>query len=165
MAFPGAMPWRLLGAAADRPGGRLQDERKRRAAHHGPTATAAPAPPPVERLPYVPLRAMARRLAGREIPSLELTQRMLGRIARVDATLDSYATVMTDHALDAARRADRDIAAGLLSRSLAWHAGGREATVLLYEGRAHDGWPRRCAACSYLTRTPPSSRVCKRPVP
>ena len=55
---------------------------------------------------------MARRLAAREISSLELTQRMLGRIARVDASLDSYATVMTDHALDAARRADRDIAAG-----------------------------------------------------
>ena len=82
------------------------------AAPPGSTTTAAPATPPAERLPYVPLHAMARRLAARGISSLELTQRMLGRIARVDATLDSYATVMTDHALDAARRADRDTAAG-----------------------------------------------------
>ena len=78
----------------------------------GPAATPAPAPPPAEPLHYLSLAAAARRLAAREISSLELTQRMLGRIARVDASLDSYATVMTDHALDAARRADLDIAAG-----------------------------------------------------
>ncbi len=47
-----------------------------------------------------------------ELSSVELTEMMLERIEAVDSRLLSYATVMSDHALSAARTADREIQAG-----------------------------------------------------
>jgi len=70
-------------------------------------AAAAPTPEP-----YLGLRAVARRIAARELSPVELTQHMLERIAKVDPVLKSYATVMRDQAMVDARAAAAEIAAG-----------------------------------------------------
>ena len=58
------------------------------------------------------LTEVAGFLQRREVSSVELTTALLERIAHVDGTLHSYATLMEDRALEAARRADQEIGAG-----------------------------------------------------
>jgi amidase len=58
------------------------------------------------------LRAIARRIASRELSPVELTRQMLDRIARIDPILKSYATIMADQALRDADVAAREIGAG-----------------------------------------------------
>ncbi|WP_299543647.1 amidase [Phenylobacterium sp.] len=58
------------------------------------------------------LRAVARRIAAREVSPIDLTRRMLARIAMVDPVLKSYATVMGDQAIADAEKAASEIAAG-----------------------------------------------------
>ena len=65
-----------------------------------------------EALHYMSLRNVARRIAARELSPVELTQRMLDRIAKLDPTLKSYATVMHDQALADAHAAAQAIQAG-----------------------------------------------------
>src|SRR5262249_59325008 len=52
------------------------------------------------------------RLARRELSSVELTQAMLERIARLEPKLRSYAAVMGDAALADAKRADAELQQG-----------------------------------------------------
>ncbi|MGZ3315023.1 MAG: amidase, partial [Caulobacteraceae bacterium] len=73
-------------------------------------AWAAAAPPDPE--PYLSLRAVARRIAAREVSPVDLTRRMLARIAKIDPMLKSYATVMGDQAIADAQMAASEIAAG-----------------------------------------------------
>src|SRR5437870_7640861 len=68
--------------------------------------------PATESLHYSSLRDVARRIQSREISPVELTTRMLDRIAAVDGKLKSYATVMREQALDAAKRAEEEIQRG-----------------------------------------------------
>lgn len=63
-------------------------------------------------LPFKTLTEVARSIQRREISSTELTIAILDRIDALDRRLKSYATVMADHALAAAERADKEIAAG-----------------------------------------------------
>ena len=63
-------------------------------------------------LHYQTITEVAGRLASREISPVELTQAMLDRIAALDGELKSYATVMAEQALAAARAAEAEIAAG-----------------------------------------------------
>lgn len=65
-----------------------------------------------EALHYLGLQEVGRRIALREISPVDLTERMLNRIAKVDPILKSYATVMAEHALSAAHAAEREIKAG-----------------------------------------------------
>ncbi len=65
-----------------------------------------------EALHYMSLRNVARRIAAREISPVDLTRRMLDRIAKLDPTLKSYATVMHDQALADAHAAAQAIQAG-----------------------------------------------------
>ena len=58
------------------------------------------------------LEDIGRLIASRDVSPVELTQHMLDRIAKVDATLNSYATVMAEQALTAARAAEQEIQAG-----------------------------------------------------
>lgn len=75
---------------------------------------SAPAPTVVDAnaLHYLSLRDVARLIESREVSPVELTQLMLDRIDTLDSRLHSYATVMRDQALSAARRAEHEIAAG-----------------------------------------------------
>lgn len=66
----------------------------------------------VEPLHYSSLRDVARRIQSREISPVELTARILDRIATIDPKLKSYATVMREQALEAAKRAEEEIQRG-----------------------------------------------------
>jgi amidase len=66
----------------------------------------------IEPLHYSSLRDVARRLQSKAISPVELTTRILDRIAAVDPTLKSYATVMREPALEAAKRAEDEIQRG-----------------------------------------------------
>ncbi len=70
-------------------------------------AAQAPAEPH-----WLGVQDVGRLLRARTLSSTALTEHMLDRIKRVDATLESYATVMADDALATARAADRALRAG-----------------------------------------------------
>ncbi len=65
-----------------------------------------------EALHYLSLREVARLIETREVSPVELTRLMLDRINVLDPRLHSYATVMREQALAAARTAEREIGAG-----------------------------------------------------
>jgi aspartyl-tRNA(Asn)/glutamyl-tRNA(Gln) amidotransferase subunit A len=61
---------------------------------------------------------LARRLAAKEVSSVELTRHFLERIERLNPSLNAVITLTADRALDAARAADRRIEAGERGRLL-----------------------------------------------
>lgn len=63
-------------------------------------------------LHYLSLDEVARRLKTRKISSVDLTQTMLDRIARLDPGLKSYITLTPERALGEARRLDAETASG-----------------------------------------------------
>ena len=63
-------------------------------------------------LHYQTITEVAGRLASREISPVELTQAILDRITALDGELKSYATVMAAQAMESARAAEAEIAAG-----------------------------------------------------
>jgi amidase len=65
-------------------------------------------------LHYLELLDIAQRIQSREISSVEVTQALLERIGNVDRELRSYATVMAEQAMAAARQADSEIADGIV---------------------------------------------------
>ena len=78
--------------------------------------------PATDPLHYSSLRDVARRIQSREISPVELTTRMLDRIAAVDGKLKSYATVMPV-VKEAAKRAEEEVnAEGIRSAARRTHA-------------------------------------------
>jgi amidase len=65
-----------------------------------------------EDLCYLDLVEVGRHIQTRQVSSVEVTQAVLDRIARLDARLRSYATLTADLALAAAAQADAEIARG-----------------------------------------------------
>lgn len=63
-------------------------------------------------LAYMPIVEVATLLEKREISPVELTRSLLDRIDSMDKHLHSYRTVLTDRALEQARRAEKEIANG-----------------------------------------------------
>ena len=63
-------------------------------------------------LHYMNITELAERIGSGELSPVEVTQAMLDRISRLDGHLKSYATLMADHAMLQARRAEREIADG-----------------------------------------------------
>jgi amidase len=63
-------------------------------------------------LHYLSLAEVARLIETKKISPVELTELMLARIRALDGRLHSYATVMADSALAAARTAEREIQSG-----------------------------------------------------
>jgi len=63
-------------------------------------------------LHFASLTDVARLIESGELSSVELTELMLARIETIDSRLMSYATLMADHAREAARSADEEILAG-----------------------------------------------------
>ena len=62
-------------------------------------------------LHYQTITEVAERIRSREISPVELTRAMLDRIAALDGELKSYATVMAEQAMTAARAAEAEIVA------------------------------------------------------
>jgi amidase len=77
-----------------------------------PASSQSGKQPATEPLHYSSLRDVARRIQSMEISPVELTTRMLDRIAAVDPKLKSYATVMRQQALEAAKRTEEEIQRG-----------------------------------------------------
>ena len=69
-------------------------------------------------LHYQTITVVAERIRSREISPLELTRAMLDRIAALDGELKSYATVMAERAMAAARAAESEIVSGRYRGSL-----------------------------------------------
>ena len=63
-------------------------------------------------LHYRTITEIAALIEARELSPTEATRASLERIDALDGRLKSYATVMADHAIEAARRAESEIAAG-----------------------------------------------------
>ena len=63
-------------------------------------------------LHYLSLDEVARRLKAHKLSSVEATQSMLDRVAKVDPKLKSYATLTPERALADAARLDAETAAG-----------------------------------------------------
>lgn len=65
-----------------------------------------------DELAFLELSQVAELLRTRQLSSVEVTEAILERIEAYDGTLQSYATVTSEQAMDAARRADEDTARG-----------------------------------------------------
>ena len=63
-------------------------------------------------LHYKPITEIAELLSSKKLSPIELTTVMLQRIEQLDDQLKSYATVMADHAIAAAQKAEQEISAG-----------------------------------------------------
>ena len=61
---------------------------------------------------YCSLSSAADAIRAGQISPVELTEKLLSRIDSVDGQLMSYATVMTEQAMEAARKAEQEIQAG-----------------------------------------------------
>ena len=61
---------------------------------------------------FASLLEVARLIESRQLSPVEVTRYMLDRIEAVDGKLKSYATVMVDRAIEAARKAEQEIADG-----------------------------------------------------
>lgn len=81
------------------------------AACKGPSASSIESTPGRD-LYYASLREVGRRIQSRLVSPVDLTRRMLDRIAKVDPRVKSYATVMSDQAQADARAALQEIEAG-----------------------------------------------------
>jgi amidase len=65
-----------------------------------------------EEICLLPLSEVSNMLRERKISSVEVTRMILERIRAIDPRLHSYLTIMEDQALNAAAKADRELAAG-----------------------------------------------------
>ena len=63
-------------------------------------------------LHYMTITELAELIGSGELSPVEATQAQLDRISKLDGHLKSYATVMADHAMLQARRAEQEIADG-----------------------------------------------------
>ncbi len=72
----------------------------------------------IENIHYASLGRVARLIESREISPVELTRQILDRIDTLDHSLNSYATVMAESALESATNAEREILAGNYRGSL-----------------------------------------------
>ena len=78
----------------------------------GRASSTPPTPPATSDVHYLTLLDIGRRIASRDVSPVDLTERLLDRIGRIDPGLKSYATVMSEGAREAARAAEREIAGG-----------------------------------------------------
>ena len=63
-------------------------------------------------LHFKTITEIAEAIASKQLSPIEITTAMLARIAQLDGQLMSYATVMSEHAMAAAQKAEREINAG-----------------------------------------------------
>ena len=77
-----------------------------------PAASAGKPPSADDDIAYAPVARLSRWIETRALTSERLTRLYLDRIERLDARLKSVITLTRDHALERARRADKEIAAG-----------------------------------------------------
>ena len=69
-------------------------------------------PSDLEELAFAPVTLLSQLLVARKVSSLALTEMYLGRLKRFDPLLHCVVTLTEERALEKARQADREIAAG-----------------------------------------------------
>ena len=62
---------------------------------------------------FKPITEIAEEIASKQLSPVDVTTAMLQRINALDGQLKSYATVMAEHAMAAAQKAEREIDAGM----------------------------------------------------
>jgi amidase len=77
-----------------------------------PTSTQSATPQTTTYMHYATLLETASSLRSRKVPAVEPTRALLDRIAKIDPSLHSYATVTPELALKQAEASDAKIAAG-----------------------------------------------------
>jgi aspartyl-tRNA(Asn)/glutamyl-tRNA(Gln) amidotransferase subunit A len=65
-----------------------------------------------ESLPFATIEELSALLAKRKVSPVEMTEEFLRRIARYNSQLNAYLTVTAEHALAAARRAEKELSRG-----------------------------------------------------
>src|SRR6267378_3611111 len=65
-----------------------------------------------ESLPFATIEELSALLAKRKVSPVELTEEFLRRIERYNSQLNAYLTVTAEHALAAARRAEKELPRG-----------------------------------------------------
>ena len=61
---------------------------------------------------FLTITELAGLIREKQVSPVEVTEAMLSRIQALDGRYSSYATVMADHAMESAQRAENEIAAG-----------------------------------------------------
>jgi hypothetical protein len=69
-------------------------------------------PADLEELAFLPVRDLAELIRTKKVSSIELTRMYLGRLRRLGPRLECVVTLTEERALEAARRADEEIAGG-----------------------------------------------------
>jgi len=77
-----------------------------------PAAPAVQPPTDLEDLPFAPVALLSRLIRSRQLSSLALTEMYLRRLKRYDPLLQCVVTLTDELALEQARRADAELAAG-----------------------------------------------------
>ncbi len=77
-----------------------------------PRLPTLPPPASAEEIAFAPVERLAGWLSGRQLTSVELTRLCLDRLRRHDPILHCVVTLTEERALEAARRADAELAAG-----------------------------------------------------
>ena len=104
---PDLQPWsRIQAVQPGQQSGPDRDRFVRTAADPGPL------PGSDEAIAYAPVSKLSRWIEKRQLTSERLTNLYLDRIHRLDPQLRCIITLLPDHALEQARRADSEIAAG-----------------------------------------------------
>ena len=62
---------------------------------------------------FKPITEIAEEIASKQLSPVDVATAMLQRIDALDGQLKSYATVMAEHAMAAAQKAEREIDAGM----------------------------------------------------
>ena len=83
---------------------------------------------------------LGKKIAAGEITSVEATKAYLNRIGEADKEIHAYITIEAEKALEAAREADRKIAAGELTGPLAG------VPVAIKDNMCIDGMLTTCAS-------------------
>jgi hypothetical protein len=107
---PDLQPWsRIQAVQPGQQSGPDRDRFVRTAADPGPLPSSD------EAIAYAPVAKLSRWIETRQLTSERLTNLYLDRIHRLDPQLRCIITLLPDHALEQARRADSEIGAGHLS--------------------------------------------------
>ncbi len=90
----------------------MRFDREERGMRPGPTPAAVERPADLEEVAFWPVTRLARLIETRAVTSLELTRMYLSRLERLNPALNCVVTLTTERALEKARQADEEIAAG-----------------------------------------------------
>ena len=101
-------------------------------------------------LHFKTITEIAEAIASKELSPVDVTTAMFARIEQLDGQLMSYATVMSEHAMAAAEKAEQEIHAGTY-RGLSSRCSYCREGSLLHERCPHNGRSKSSRrSCAYV---------------